>query len=146
MIPVKLRTPMAAIHAACLECQGGNIQAVRICYENLCPLWPFRRTPREPTAKGTPLQAIRAKCIDCTGGINAIQAIRDCDCDCALRPLRFGKPAIKMQLSDAERQRRSEMGRAMAAARKRQGDESPGHLVGEQIVAESSGEPAHSRF
>ena len=60
----------------------------------------------------TPLRAIRAKCLDCV--CNLPQEVQLCpSTDCPLYPFRLGKnPNIK--LSDEERERRAERGRANA--------------------------------
>jgi|GEM_PF-2422211 len=35
-------TPLKAIRAFCLECQGHSRGGVRNCGDPLCPLWPYR--------------------------------------------------------------------------------------------------------
>lgn len=72
--------------------------------------------------KQTPLRAIRAKCLDCVLGSSNEVALCPMENKCSLWPFRFGKnPNIK--LSDEERQRRSERGRASAANLKNRKEE-----------------------
>ena len=61
----------------------------------------------------TPIKAIRLKCLDCVCG--SPQEVELCPCeDCPLWAFRFGKnPNIR--LTDEERERRAERGRASAA-------------------------------
>ena len=61
----------------------------------------------------TPIKAIRAKCLDCMCGSS--YEVELCPCgDCPLFPYRFGKNPYII-LSDEERERRAERGRAAAA-------------------------------
>lgn len=70
----------------------------------------------------TPIKAIRLKCLDCVLGSSQEVELCPCEKNCALWPFRFGKnPNIK--LSDEERQRRAERGRASAANLKNRKEE-----------------------
>lgn len=61
----------------------------------------------------TPIKAIRLKCLDCMLGSSQEVELCPCESNCALWPYRFGRnPNIK--LSDEERQRRADRGRANA--------------------------------
>lgn len=61
----------------------------------------------------TPLKAIRLKCLDCVLG--SAQEVQLCPCkDCPLWAFRLGKNP-NIVLSDEERERRAERGRANAA-------------------------------
>ena len=38
----KVRNPMTAIRAKCVECSGGQLKEVNSCPIKTCALWPFR--------------------------------------------------------------------------------------------------------
>lgn len=38
----KVTSPLSGIRAKCVECQGGQVQAVNRCKAKSCPLWLFR--------------------------------------------------------------------------------------------------------
>ena len=39
-------TPVKAIRAKCLDCCCGQVQEVRLCTAQSCPLWPYRMGKR----------------------------------------------------------------------------------------------------
>lgn len=43
------RSPLRAIRARCLDCQGHQYSKVRYCDDAECPLWPFRFGRRPET-------------------------------------------------------------------------------------------------
>lgn len=45
------RTPVKAIRAKCLDCQGGRPSLVRNCEMTDCPLYPYRMG-KNPNRKG----------------------------------------------------------------------------------------------
>lgn len=45
------RTPLKAIRAKCLDCQGGSWKLVAGCLSHSCPLWPYR-LGKNPARKG----------------------------------------------------------------------------------------------
>lgn len=73
----------------------------------------------KPKKVKTPVKAIREMCIECMGGRglgqNYSKLISECcSVDCALYDFRFGKnPFHTQNLSDDERKRRVEQGRAL---------------------------------
>lgn len=70
--------------------------------------------------KLTPLRAIRAKCLDCMCGSS--QEVQLCPSNgCSLWAFRLGKNP-NIVLSDEERERRAERGRANAANLQRKND------------------------
>ncbi len=42
----KIRTPIKAIRAYCIECSGGMAKEVRLCNMVNCPLFPYRMGKR----------------------------------------------------------------------------------------------------
>jgi len=52
----KIRNPLKAIRAKCLECCGASPKEVRLCPDLNCALHPFRmgRNPFERRPKGSP--------------------------------------------------------------------------------------------
>lgn len=60
-----------------------------------------------------PLKTIRAKCLDCCAG--SAHEVRECaSTNCPLWPFRMGRNPY-LELSDEERERRRQIGRAHAA-------------------------------
>jgi hypothetical protein len=59
----KVRNPLTAVRAFCVECMGGYVSEVKACSNGLCPLHPFRmgRNPLHGSAGKTPESAIKAK-------------------------------------------------------------------------------------
>lgn len=59
--------PQGAIKCQCLDCQGGDLEAVRACADRCCPLWRYRpgqsrpSDPAKPKRTGAGLAAWRAK-------------------------------------------------------------------------------------
>jgi hypothetical protein len=47
---MKLKTPMKAIRAKCLDCTCNQLQDIRECTIKKCPLYPYRMG-RRPTDK-----------------------------------------------------------------------------------------------
>ena len=81
-------TPRRAIHAFCLECQGGNALWVSGCPTELCEVWHHRRGKRDPAAPRTPVNAIRERCLDCV--MDSPAAVRKCEiATCPLHPFRM---------------------------------------------------------
>ena len=62
----------------------------------------------------TPLKAIRLKCLDCMGGSANEVSLCPCEGSCPLWAFRLGRNP-NIVLSDEERERRAERGRANAA-------------------------------
>ena len=69
----RIKNPVTAIRARCLNCCGGEVGAVRTCLLNECSLWPFRfgcdpyRGKPKPDNHLSPLKSIRAECLACSG-------------------------------------------------------------------------------
>jgi len=56
----RIRTPIKAIRANCLECMCGSYKEVRECHIEDCPLWPYRLGKRPTTVGIVDKQAIPA--------------------------------------------------------------------------------------
>lgn len=83
-------TPIKAIHAFCVECNGSG-RAANNCQTEVCEVWHYRAGHRSKMAPFGPLKSIRLRCLDCVGGVS-FRAVRDCEIvDCPLHIHRFGK-------------------------------------------------------
>ncbi len=49
--PMKVRTPIKAIRAKCLDCCCNQVAEVRHCPTTKCPLWPYRMGHRPKTGR-----------------------------------------------------------------------------------------------
>lgn len=97
------RTPLQAIRAQCLHCNGGNDSEVRRCDGDgrepgfhECPFHPYR------LGKGrASVRTIRRFCLQCMGG--STECVRECDDeDCFCYPYRMGtNPAFKGKVRGA---------------------------------------------
>ena len=45
----KVRTPIKAIRAKCLDCCCNQVKEVKLCASLTCPLWPYRMGHRPGT-------------------------------------------------------------------------------------------------
>ncbi len=43
---IKIKTPIKAIRAKCLDCSCWQVKEIRECPVNLCPLWHYRMGKR----------------------------------------------------------------------------------------------------
>ena len=50
--PMKVRTPIKAIRAKCLDCCCNQVKEVKLCASLTCPLWPYRMGHRPTTGSG----------------------------------------------------------------------------------------------
>lgn len=89
----KIKNPVKAIRAKCIDCTGAEPNAVKKCELIDCPLFPFRfgknpfRGKSKPDNYLPPIKAIRAECLSCN---YTAQEVRLCPCtECALYPLRL---------------------------------------------------------
>lgn len=106
MMPVK--SPLKAVHAFCVECNGSGI-AANSCPTEDCLLHPFRRgTVKRGSKPGPVLKAIRKYCQSCMGGERA--EVERCTAGekCLLYPFRKGRNPNRAKrearpLSDAQK-------------------------------------------
>lgn len=90
------KTPLTAIRAFCMACQGDYAPAVADCLDTACPFHPYRHGT--PLAKGQhrPTSTIRRYCLEyCQAGAGP-EEVRTCAGDtallgpCQVFPFRFG--------------------------------------------------------
>ena len=105
------RSPLTAIRAFCIQCQGEAYQAIIDCADTACPFFPYRRGAALDKGAHRPLPAIRAYCRKhCLP--DAADDIRTCGGDtalfgpCPVFPFRLGaNPNISEATKQARRER-----------------------------------------
>jgi len=81
-------TPMRAIRAYCLTCQGKDKALVKTCFKVDCSLHQLRLGRKDQP--GSPITKIKQRCHGC--GEGTAQAIRKCEItDCEIYQYRNGK-------------------------------------------------------
>ena len=102
------RSPLTAIRAFCIQCQGEAYQAINDCSDAACPFYPYRRGAALDKGKHRPLTAIRAYCRKyCLP--DGADDIRTCGGDtallgpCVVFPFRLGR---NPNISEATREKR----------------------------------------
>ena len=106
------RSPLKAIRAFCVECQGDSFQAVSECKDTACPFYAYRSGDALPAGQHKPMSAIKAYCFgNCLPGASR-EAIADCQGNkayagpCPVFPFRLGKnPNISEETREKARQR-----------------------------------------
>ena len=90
----RVKNPITAIRAKCIDCTGGSLKTVKECEITDCHLYPYRfgkspyRGKPKPDAYLPPLKAIRSECLSCN---YTAKEVRLCPCmECSLYPLRMG--------------------------------------------------------
>ncbi|MDH3378271.1 MAG: hypothetical protein OEQ39_15125 [Gammaproteobacteria bacterium] len=72
---LRVRNPLTAIRAFCVQCMGGYVQLIQTCPSVKCPLHAYRRG-RNPYAKlrGKPFQIVKSSSLNAAnsegGGLN----------------------------------------------------------------------------
>jgi hypothetical protein len=78
------RSPLAAIRAFCVQCQGDSSQAVTGCIDVVCPFYEDRHGSALEKGRHSPVKACREYCkTNCLPEANK-EEIRDCGGDTAL--------------------------------------------------------------
>lgn len=97
----RIKNPVSAIRAKCIDCAGGEPGTVKNCEHSNCALYLFRfgkdpyRGREKPENYRPVLKAIRAECLACNGSAHEVRLCPSTDC--ALHSLRFGKNPFRAE-------------------------------------------------
>lgn len=81
--------PLKAVRKCCLWCCTGQVEEVRLCPAETCPIWPYRFGRNPEKGEKLKLKTIRARCLDCSGFI--LSEVKNCDrTNCELYDYRMG--------------------------------------------------------
>lgn len=102
------RSPLVAIRAFCVECQGGSPNAVTECNDTACAFHPYRHGAALEKGRHSPVRACKAYCFEnCLPGA-APNEVSDCLGDkallgpCPVFPFRMGR---NPNISEATREK-----------------------------------------
>ena len=93
-VPSK-RSPLKAIRAFCVECQGDSSPAVATCADTVCPFFAYRLGKALPAGKHKPTSTIKQYCYQqCQAGVGGREEVKGCqgnEIACPVFPFRTGR-------------------------------------------------------
>ena len=111
---IKSKSPLKALYAFCVECQGNKAERVAECNFIDCPFYRYRHGVALPKGQHSPIRACKKYCHDqCqAGAAPGSDEVRNCQGDkallgpCPVFPYRLGRnPNISEETKRARRER-----------------------------------------